>query len=342
MKIGITGGAGFIGGWVAAVSLEHGHDVVLMDRRTRPFDHQEITLTGPVPTLDGVRLSFFQGDVIDPVAVTELAAHVDGIIHLAACLGTQETIQNPRPAALTNIVGGLNFLEACAQYEIAGTYIGVGNHWMQNTYSISKTTVERFVHMFNAERKTKVNIVRLVNAYGPGQSMAAPFGPAKVRKITPAFIARALTGQPIEIYGDGTQVSDMVHVRDGAEALVRALEASYAGHVIPDPVEVGPATSATVNEVAEQVITAALAHDVYRPPVEGPNVVHLPMRPGETPGSQVYAHTATMAPLGMSASDLTPLAQGMAETVGWYAQHWLPEYRAKVAEDVRRAQAGGS
>jgi UDP-glucose 4-epimerase len=347
MKIGITGGAGFIGGWTAAVALEHGHDVVIMDRRARPLNHPAIAPELVKINEADSRLELFLGDVIDPVSMAELGAHVDGIIHLAACLGTQETIQNPRPAALTNIVGGLNFLETVAQYGIAGCYIGVGNHWMQNTYSISKTTVERFVHMFNTERGTKVNIVRAVNAYGPGQSMAPPFGPAKVRKITPAFIARALTGAPIEVYGDGSQISDMVHVRDVAEALVRALEASYAGKLLTKlgghrfetvPVEVGPAESADVNMVAEEVIAASLR---FLKPGELRPVEHLPMRPGETPGAVVKADTSTLALLGMDPAQFTPLGEGMRETVAWYAEHWLPEYRAKLAEDVRRAEAEG-
>ena len=360
MKIGITGGAGFIGGWTAAVALEHGHEVVIMDRRRNARESHVFlgdlsirhSAGGPnagedLPRNISDRLSIFLGDVTDPVSMTELAAHVDGIIHLAACLGTQETIQNPRPATLTNVVGGLNFLEAVAQYGIAGTYIGVGNHWMQNTYSISKTTVERFVHMFNAERGTKVNIVRAVNAYGPGQSMAPPYGPAKVRKIAPAFVARALTGAPIEVYGDGEQISDMVHVRDVAEALVRATEASYAGKVLSrsgdfgaaTPIEVGPVTSATVNEVAEEVLQAA-GQLLKRPGMV--RVEHLPMRPGETPGAVVKADTRTLALLGMDPAELTPLDIGMRETVAWFAEHWLPGYTARVAEDVRRAEAEGS
>lgn len=327
MKIGITGGAGFIGGWTAAVALERGHDVVILDRRGR-WMHEHPALP-EVP--EGRTVETFLGDVMDSVAMCELAAHTDGIIHLAACLGTQETIQNPRPAALTNVLGGLNFLEAVAQYDIAGCYIGVGNHWMDNTYSISKTTVERFVRMFNAERGTVVNIVRAVNAYGPGQSMAPPYGPAKVRKITPAFIARALTGAPLEVYGDGEQVSDMVHVRDVALALVRGLEESHAGHTIPYAVEVGPELSATVNEVAEQVVASAFIQDVHVAPATGPTIVHLPMRPGETAGAVVKADTSTLAALGMDSADLIDLRTGLGETVAWFAKHWLPEYQRSLA-----------
>lgn len=335
MKIGITGGAGFIGGWVAAVALEHGHDVVIMDRRATARRHPALDVhpEGYEGLGDGGRLELFVGDVLDDVAMCELAAHVDGIVHLAACLGTQETIANPRPAAMTNVLGGLNFLEAVSQYGIAGCYIGVGNHWMQNTYSISKTTVERFVHMFNAERATQVNVVRAVNAYGPGQSMAPPYGPAKVRKIAPAFIARALTGAPLEVYGDGEQVSDMVHVSDVAQALVRALEESHAGHMIPYAVEVGPELSATVNEVAEQVVASAFIQDVHVAPATGPTIVHLPMRPGEAPGAVVKADTSTLAALGMDAANLVDLRTGLGGAVGWYAKHWLPEYRRSRTAD---------
>ncbi|MGY0062859.1 NAD-dependent epimerase/dehydratase family protein [Streptomyces sp. LZ34] len=313
MKIGITGGAGFIGGHVADELARRGHEPVI-------FDHLGRTTRSNIPEC---YRPVFMGDVRDPVAMCELAAHVDGIIHLAACLGTQETIKNPRPAAETNVQGGLNFLEAIAQYEIPGVYIGVGNHWMNNTYSISKTTVERFAAMFNKERGTRCNIVRLVNAYGPYQSVAPPFGAAKVRKITPAFVCRALTGEPIEVYGDGQQVSDMVHVTDGAKALVSALEKAAEGVVLGRAVEVGPADHRTVNQVAQLVIKAAVDLGYDEVPL-----THLPMRPGEIPGAQVTADTSTLPLVDMTADKLVSLEEGIAEVVAWYAQHWLPGYLA--------------
>ena len=329
MKIGITGGAGFIGQYVTQVAIERGHQVVVFDRTGRIANQQG--LDSEVANRSSIYR--FMGDVRDPVAMTELAAHVDGIIHLAACLGTQETIQNPRPAAETNIVGGLNFLEACTQYGIPGVYIGVGNHWMENTYSISKTTVERFVRMFNAERGGRFNVVRLVNAYGPGQSVAPPFGPAKVRKITPSFICRALTGNPIEVYGDGSQVSDMVYVRDGAEALVRSLESAAEGIVFDRAVEVGSAYPVTVGAVAEMVraivankrASAGLPHDAV-------DITYLPMRPGETPGTPVVADINTLEFVRMDPFDLVRLGPGLEATIDWYTAHWLPGYlTAQVA-----------
>lgn len=255
------------------------------------------------------REEMFLGDVRDATAVTEAMAHVDGWIHLAAVLGTQETIGNPRPAAESNLMGGLNVLEAAAQYGLPGVYIGVGNHWMNNTYSITKTMIERFVDMFNRNRGTRINIVRAMNAYGPRQLAAHPYGPGKVRKITPAFVCRALAGDPIEVYGDGQQVSDMVWVGDVAETLVRALESAAQGAVFDRAIEIGPATHNTVLEVAELVRELANSASEIR---------HLPMRPGEIPNSSVIADVETLRLVGMDPARLMPLREGMWRTVEYF------------------------
>lgn len=324
MKIGITGGHGFIGQHTIEAAIRRGHQVVVFDHAGRIAPDIDYRYQG-TNWRDYDVVTRRMGDVRDDVAMCELAAHVDGIIHLAACLGTQETITNPRPAAETNIMGGLNFLEAVAQYDIAGVYIGVGNHWMDNSYSISKTTIERFVHMFNAERGTRVNIVRAVNAYGPRQSVAPPYGAAKVRKITPSFVCRALTGAPIEIYGDGQQVSDMVHVTDVARALVLALEDAAHGTSpwATKTAEIGPVHHATVNQVAAHVIASAMRLGFVEVDVK-----HLPMRPGEVPGASVTADTTTLSQIGIDPNDLVQLAGGIHDTAQWYAQNWLPSYLA--------------
>jgi UDP-glucose 4-epimerase len=244
----------------------------------------------------------------DDVAVTEAMAHCDAFIHLAGVLGTQETIQNPRPAALSNMQGGLNVLEAAAQYQVPGVYIGVGNHWMNNTYSISKTMVERFVDMFNNDRGTHVNVVRAMNAYGPGQSVAKPYGNSRVRKITPSFVCRALHGHDIEIYGDGEQISDMVFVGDVADTLVRAAGLAFIGKVLP-PIEVGPAKSNTVNEVAELIIRLTNSSS---------KIKHLPMRPGEIPGAVVSADIESMQRAGVDPGDFVPLEDGMRQTINYF------------------------
>lgn len=307
MKVGVTGGNGFIGRYACEELVARGHEVVVFDSHGRAGDPSYAAMIG---------------DIRDDTAMTELAAHVDAIMHLAAVLGTQETIGNPRPAALTNVVGGLNFLEACTQYDLPGVYIGVGNHWMNNTYSITKTTVERFVHMFNKERGSRVNVVRAVNAYGPRQAAAAPFGCSKVRKITPAVVCRALSGLPVELYGGGHQVSDMVWVGDVARTLVAALERAAEGTVLPSPVEIGPTTSTTIREMATLAIDKCVARGY---PEVG--IVDLPMRPGENIGDVVAADTATLLGVGIDPEGLVDLDEGLDRTVDWFVEaegsHWL-------------------
>lgn len=301
-KILVTGGNGFIGKYVVNELLDRGYEPVVFDHH----DRAEVELPDKV--------EYFIGDVRDEVALTEAMAHVDGFIHLAAVLGTQETISNPRPAALSNLMGGLNILEAAAQYKIPGVYIAVGNWWMNNPYSITKNMIERFVHMYNNDRGTSVNIVRAVNAYGPGQSVAAPYGSARVRKITPSFIVRALSNKPIEIYGDGKQVSDMVFVGDVAHALVNALEAADENFVFTKAIEIGPSEHKTVSEVANMIT------DIVNEITEHacPNHKFLPMRPGEVKGDKVMADNTTLKLIMMDERDLVKLEDGLRATVEYY------------------------
>lgn len=287
MKVLVTGGAGFIGAYVVEALEQRGHEADIFDRRGRGNVH---------------------GDIRDANAVLDAMSHVDGFIHLAGILGTQECIANPRPAVETNVMGGLNVLEAAAQYKVPGVCIGIGNHFMQNTYSITKSTIERFVAMYNKERGTKINVVRPVNAYGPGQEPAKPYGTSSVRKIAPSFICRALLGHDIEVYGDGSQVSDMIHVSDVAVVLTNALHAAANGKVFDCAIEVGPSESLTVLEIAQLVkrLTGSKSR-----------IVHLPARPGEQK-ADVRADTSTLALVGSSTDDFLSLEEGMERTIAHY------------------------
>ena len=296
MKILITGGAGFIGSYVVEKCIQRGHEPII-------FDHYNRQEQYPCPVI--------LGDVRDEVAVTEAMAHVDAWIHLAAVLGTQETIDNPRPAAQSNLMGGLNMLAAAKQYNLPGTYIGVGNHWMNNPYSITKTMIERFVNMYNKEHNTKVNIVRAMNAYGPRQRPVPPWGDSKVRKITPSFICRALEGLDIEVYGDGKQISDMCWVGDVAHALVVATEKAAKDIVFPEPVEVGPSHSKQVGEIAHLIVHLTESNS---------KVVNLPMRPGEIPGATVSADVNTLKHVDMTEASLMPVSKGMEITIEYYKE----------------------
>lgn len=287
MKVLVTGGAGFIGRHVCRVLTEADHTPVVMDIAGQPYT----------------------GDVLNRAAVFDHMSKVDGWIHLAATLGTQETIEDPAPVAEVNVIGSINVFDAAAALDKPGVYVTVGNHWMNNPYSITKNAVERFATMYNETHGTSINVVRPMNAYGPGQSMFPPFGTSKVRKITPSFVCRALTGMPIQIYGDGKQVSDMVYVGDVAGVIVQALGEARDVGPVKRVIEVGPDNHNTVLDVAYEVIRVT----------KSPSIIeHLPMRPGEEPDAVVSAKPVTLSLVGMDARSFVPLRTGLYATAQYF------------------------
>lgn len=315
----VTGGTGFIGSYVVDRLARDGHNVTVLSRN-------HASQPDPRP-----RVTNFWGDIRDETSVFEAMAHVDGFIHLAGVLGTQETIQNPRPAVDTNILGGLNVLEAAARYDVPGVNIAVGNFWENNPYSITKNSVERFADMYNKYRGTRIAVVRAMNAYGPRQSVAAPYGTSKVRKIMPSFIHKALNGDPIEVYGDGTQIMDMVYVTDVADILVDALYLAQESipyteplpgfddrHITSYPVfEAGTGVRTSVIEIAREVLNATRDHTLVVPGQK--RIVNLPMRPGETGTTPVLADTNTLRSLyGDYPRGFVSLKEGVRKTVEFY------------------------
>lgn len=316
-KVLVTGASGFIGSYVVERLLSDGVKVVAFDHQQPGFLTQEKFHSVEV----------FLGDTRDSVAVTEAMAHVDGFIHLAGVLGTQETIKNPTPAIMTNITSGLNILEAAAQYDVPGINIAVGNHWESNPYSISKSTVERLAKMYRLYRDVNVSSVRALNAYGPRQSVFKPYGTSNVRKIIPSFISRALHGEPIQVYGDGDQIMDMIYVSDVADFLVDALWAVDDNDPFDVTIEAGTGADTTVLQIAEAVVRH----------LGTGTIEHLPLRAGETPGAVVKADVTTHDYLYPEGKDLLPLDAGIGLSVYYYADLFRKTAKPEVLQSYDEA-----
>ncbi|MEM5782485.1 MAG: NAD-dependent epimerase/dehydratase family protein [Candidatus Aenigmatarchaeota archaeon] len=289
-KILVTGGNGFIGSHVVDNLIEKGFEVTIFDR----FKDK--------PHRDDV--NFFLGDIKDRDTVFEAISKHDGVINLAGILGTAETVNNPIPSVEVNIIGAINVYDACKSFNKKCVQITVGNWFMNNSYAITKSTAERFALMYNKEHKTKIAIVRGLNAYGPRQKHRP------IRKIIPNFIIPALLNKPITIYGDGEQIMDMIYVKDIAEILVNAL---IIDHGVYDKIfEAGTGRATTVNFIAELVIKLTGSKS---------KIKHVPMRAGEIERAIVKGDPKTLIPLNISPDNLTPLEIGLKETIEWYKNH---------------------
>lgn len=293
MKKVLITGYGFIGSHVVEELASRGIQAVVFDRYQPKDEWKHID----------VNYDFMLGDIRDRNAVSEAVGLCDGAINLAGILGTSETVDNPFPSVEVNVNGGLNFLEACRNHNKRGVQIAVGNHFMNNTYAITKTTVERLALMYNKEHGTKIAVVRGLNAYGERQKHKP------VRKITPNFVCSALRRESIKIFGSGNSVMDMIYVKDLAKVLVEALVSDKTKYDVI--YSAGTGIDTTVNDIAEVVnrITGNKAP-----------VVHVPMRAGEVEDSVVLGDPFTLLDLGIT--QLTNLEDGMAKTVEWYRENY--------------------
>ena len=290
-KVLVTG-FGFIGRHVTRALVDQGVKVTVLERKP------------DLKTLASFGADLVVGDLRDPELLCDLVPQFDAVINLAGLLGTAELINDPISAIQTNIIGALNVFHGCKRARERGhtprcVHITVGNHFMDNPYSITKSTSERFAKMYNQEHGTDIRVVRVLNAYGEFQKHFP------VRKIVPTFIRLALRNEKISIYGDGSQVMDMIYVGDVAKVLIQAMFVQKVSCIV----SAGTGRRLTVNQIGEIVIATAGSSST---------IEHVPMRAGEPERSVVLGEPATLAAVGVSAKSLVPFEQGIEKTIGWY------------------------
>lgn len=269
MKVLVTGSGGFIGTAVARTLRARSHDVV-------PFDHPNT--------------------ICDIDTLTAAVAGCDAVINLAGVLGTSELLDGDRTAVDVNILGAVNVMDAAGTKPVV--QIATGHRGQLNTYAITKACAEDLALCRAQWGQKPYTVVRAFHVYGPNQKPPAPHGKATVRKIIPSFVCRALTGMPLEIWGDGKQTIDLVHVDDVANILVDAIDGPY-GTVL----DAGTGIGTTVLEAAELVIELCGSKS---------EIVHLPMRPGEPEGDVVVADNPSPY--------VWDLVDGLTATIPWYRE----------------------
>ncbi|WP_146458719.1 SDR family NAD(P)-dependent oxidoreductase [Rubripirellula tenax] len=227
----VTGCAGFIASRVTAMLLDQGHHVVGVDNMN---DYYDVSLKQHrVDQLANDRFTFRAMDIEDEPDVESLmdSAPFDAVLNLAARAGVRYSMENPRVYMTTNLMGTLNLLESMRRRSIgklvlastsslyAGQPMPFDETLSVNTpissYAASKKAAEMLAHSHHHLYDVDVSVCRYFTVYGPaGRPDMCVF----------RFIHWIDQGEPIELFGDGTQSRDFTYVDDIARGTIAAIK----------------------------------------------------------------------------------------------------------------------
>jgi len=254
MRALVTGGAGFIGSHVVERLLALGHEVVIVLDKAVPDKSLHL----------GDRVKFVHGDIRNFGDCQAAVKGIDAIIHLAALIHVDLSIQAPLEFYETNVRGTMNLLEAVRhepqvkKFVYMSTAEVYGNlpHGLfketdlcnpRSPYAASKYAAERYcLSYYHTYGAPEVTIVRGFNTYGPRQRYGAKGA------VIATFIMNTLSGNPPVIYGTGEQRRDYVYVKDMAKGIIEAALMPRLGKEI---INLASGMTLSINEIAEAVLT---------------------------------------------------------------------------------------
>jgi UDP-glucose 4-epimerase len=314
----VTGGAGFIGSHLVEALLGAGNDVIALDSLS----------TGRLANLAAVQdhpsFTFVQGSVLDELAVDKAVSNCDVVVHLAAAVGVKLIVEQPLFSLTTNIKGAITVLEAAHRYRRKVLVASTSEIYGKNNkgpldeqadrvlgspavarwaYSTSKAVDEILAYAYHRERGLPTVVVRLFNTVGPRQSGA--YG-----MVIPRFVRQALAGEPLTVYGDGTQTRSFCHVHDVVAALLGLLgDPGAEGDVF----NVGSKEEITIADLAQRVITRADSRS---------QIVYLPYE---------VAYEVGFEDMARRVPDVTKIRR----LTGWEAGRTLADVLDDVVGEVR-------
>jgi len=295
-RIAVTGGAGFIGSHVTELLIERGHDTVVID------DLSSGSFQNLMDVIDHPSVSIHQQDICIRDGLEQLLEGCDAIIHLAGLADIVPSIEQPSRYYDVNVTGTLNLLEAARSagckkiiYAASSTCYGIPKIYPtpetaklspQYPYALTKLLGEQLVLHWSQVYGIEATSLRLFNVYGPRVRTTGTYG-----AVMGVFLSQRANGQPLTIVGTGEQKRDFTHVKDVANAFVRATELTCDNNIL----NVGSGSSQSINFLASLI---------------GGPVVFIPKRPGEP--DITFADTALIKKaLGWEAS--VSLEKGVAE-----------------------------
>ena len=260
MRFLITGGAGFIGSALSNQLVSMGHQVRVLDDLS----------AGEQSRLDS-RVAFTRGDIRDIPKLWTLLRGVDCVYHLAARVYVQESILYPVEYNDVNVGGTVSLMTAARDAGVkrvilasSGAVYGEQAEQParetamvrpQTPYAVSKMAAEGYVQALGALNAIETVILRIFNAYGPGQAI-----PPSNPPVIPKLLKQALTGGSLVIYGQGTQTRDFIYISDVVQAMIAAATATGINGSI---INVGSGRQVSINDLAD-VIEEVVGHSTHR------------------------------------------------------------------------------
>ncbi len=295
MRVLVTGGSGFIGSHVVDRLRARGHEPVIYDLRPSPW-HEP----GTVDTV--------LGSITDREALERALHSCDAVAHLAAVADVNDVHAEPEDAERVNARGTVAVLEAARRAGVK-RIVYASTIWVysdcreeavdedtllpapSHLYTSTKLAGELYCKAYQELYGIDYTILRFGIPYGPRAREAA---------VIPAFVGRALRGEPLTLAGDGSQSRRFVYVEDLADGVALALSDAAVNRVY----NLASDENVTIKQIAETV--GELIGNV--------EIVHTPARPGDFGGKVVCSRRARRE-LGWTAA--TPFSEGVRRYVEW-------------------------
>jgi len=316
LKCLITGGAGFIGSHLAEELVNRGHRVTIIDNLYNGKQNYHDDLFQKIP--------FLKISVLDHEMIDLLVANHDVIFHLGAILGVKSTMDRSVELMETNIDGTRNVLRAALKYDKKVVFASTSEVYGKATppfaengdrlygatnklrwcYAVSKTLEETLCLGYGL-KGLKVSVVRYFNIYGP-RAKEGPYA-----GVIPRFISAALKGDPIQVYGDGTQTRCFTYISDAVEATIRAIDDECNNEII----NIGSQSEMNILNLAKLV--RKLSHS-NSPILYVPFEDVYPLGFEEIPNR--YPDVSKMSSL-LSFKPKVSFIEGLSDTIEWFKEN---------------------
>jgi UDP-glucose 4-epimerase len=304
----VTGGAGFIGSELVRQLAARGERVLVVDNLV---NGKRENLAG----LPSSQVTLLHADIRQTAALAPFLRHTRIVYHLA-CLGVRHSVHSPAENHHVNATGTLMLLAASRAAEVP-RFVYVSSSEVYGTakwapmnedhptfpctvYGASKLAGECYARAYHVTYGYPTVVVRPFNTYGPRSHHHGDSG-----EVIPKFLLRCLAGQPLIVFGDGTQTRDFTYVADSARGIQLAGANDAA---IGRTLNLGSGVELTINSLAAAIMTAA-GRTV--------SVEHHMPRPGDV---LRLCADMTQARALLGYEPRVALADGLSQLLDWYRQ----------------------